>query len=131
MVGLVLVSHSKQLAEGLLDMLRQVAGPEGAIAAAGGTNDGRLGTSAALIRQAIDSVDTGGGVLVLADLGSAVMTAELVIEELPSERSALVRISGAPLVEGAVAAAVHASIGASLDDVAAAADTARLAVKIP
>ncbi|MDB5077106.1 MAG: HPr family phosphocarrier protein [Chloroflexi bacterium] len=130
MVGLVLVSHSKQLAEGLLDMVRQVAGPEAAIAVAGGTDDGRLGTSAALILTAIDSVDTGDGVLVLVDLGSAVMTTDLVIDEMPLERRPRVRISGAPLVEGAIAAAVHASIGASLDEVAAAADTARLADKV-
>jgi dihydroxyacetone kinase phosphotransfer subunit len=119
---LVLVSHSAQLIEGLLEMVRQVAGLEGGVAAAGGAADGSLGTSSEAILRAIDAVDGPDGVLVLMDLGSAVMTAELVLEDLPPERRARVRLSNAPLVEGAVAAAVQASIGGTLDEVAAAAE---------
>ncbi len=124
MVGLVLISHSARLAEGLREMVCQVARLDHQVAAAGGSASGGLGTSAEAIRQAIDAVDGPDGVLVLMDLGSAVMTAELVLEDLPPARRARVRLSNAPLVEGAIVAAVQASIGASLDEVATAAESA-------
>jgi dihydroxyacetone kinase phosphotransfer subunit len=130
MVGVVVVSHSAQVAEGLLAMVRQVARLEGGVAAAGGAVDGSLGTSSEAIRRAIDAVDGPDGVLVLMDLGSAVMTAELVLEDLPPDRRARVRLSNAPLVEGAIAAAVQASIGASLAEVAEAAEAAGVVPKI-
>lgn len=123
MVGLVLVSHSEKVAEGLRDMVAQVAGDDVRVATAGGTEDGRLGTSAPRISAALRSVvDTGAdGVLVLLDLGSAALSLELALEELSADERARVRVSEAPLVEGAVLAAVQASIGASLDEVAEAA----------
>jgi PTS hybrid protein len=122
-VGLVLVSHSEKVAEGLRDMVAQVAGDDVRVATAGGTEDGRLGTSAPRISAALRSVvDTGAdGVLVLLDLGSAALSLELALEELSADERARVRVSEAPLVEGAVLAAVQASIGASLDEVAEAA----------
>jgi dihydroxyacetone kinase phosphotransfer subunit len=122
-VGLVLVSHSEKVAEGLRDMVAQVAGDDVQVATAGGTEDGRLGTSAPRISAALRSVvDTGAdGVLVLLDLGSAALSLELALEELSADERARVRVSEAPLVEGAVLAAVQASIGASLDEVAEAA----------
>ena len=123
MVGLVLISHSAKLAEGLLDMVGQVAGDDALIATAGGTDDGRLGTSAPLISAAIRSLlDQGAdGILVLLDLGSAALSLELALEELSDDERGRVRVSEAPLVEGAVLAGVQASIGASLDEVAEAA----------
>lgn len=130
MVGLVLVSHSAQLAEGLRDMVRQVARLERGVAAAGGAAAGGLGTSFEAIRRAIDAVDGPDGVLVLMDLGSAVMTAEMALEDLPTERRGRVRLSNAPLVEGALAAAVLASIGGTLDEVAAAAAAAMATPKV-
>jgi dihydroxyacetone kinase phosphotransfer subunit len=117
------VSHSEKVAEGLRDMVEQVAGPDVAIRTAGGTEDGRLGTSAPKISAAIASAFDSGAdaILVLLDLGSAALSLELALEELSAERRDTIRISEAPLVEGAVLAAVQASIGASLDEVADAA----------
>jgi PTS hybrid protein len=130
-VSLVLVSHSRTLVEGLRDMVAQVAGPDVSLAIAGGTEDGRLGTSAPKINEAIRSVLGADGVLVLLDLGSAALSLEVALEDLSDTERAWVRISGAPLVEGAVMAAVQASIGASLEEVAAAAAGAASMTKLP
>ncbi|NLU68343.1 dihydroxyacetone kinase phosphoryl donor subunit DhaM [Streptomyces sp. HNM0574] len=120
-VGIVLVSHSKQVAESVADLARGLAGRDSAtVLGAGGTPDGGLGTSAELITEAAHAADSGAGVAVLVDLGSAVLTVKALLaegDELP-ERAELV---DAPLVEGAVAAAVAASAGAGLDAVVAAA----------
>jgi dihydroxyacetone kinase phosphotransfer subunit len=126
-VGLVLVSHSARLVEGLREMVVQVAGDDVPIATAGGTEDGRLGTSAPLIAEAIRSTLSTGAddVLVLVDLGSAVLSLELGLDELGAADRARVRVSDAPLVEGAVLAAVQASVGAGIDEVAEAAIGAR------
>lgn len=131
-MGLVLVSHSGTLVEGLRDMVAQVAGDTVPVATAGGTEDGRLGTSAPRIAAAMRSVlDAGASdVLVLLDLGSAALSLELACEELEPDERARVRISGAPLVEGAVLAAVQASVGASIDEVMAAAEGAATMTKI-
>jgi len=133
LVGLVLISHSGTLVEGLRDMVAQVAGSDVAVGIAGGTEDGRLGTSAPLIAAALRSTLAGsdGGVLVLLDLGSAALSLELALEDLePFERERVV-VSEAPLVEGAILAAVQASIGASLADVVAAAAAASTMTKFP
>jgi PTS hybrid protein len=126
-VGIVLVSHSESLAGGLRELLLQVSGPDVAVEAAGGTVDGRLGTSDERIRAAIDRADRGGGVLVLTDLGSAVLTTLAVLSEPVREDVVLV---DAPFVEGAVAAAVLASTGADLATVVAAAEEARSVPKL-
>jgi phosphoenolpyruvate---glycerone phosphotransferase subunit DhaM len=133
LVGLVLVSHSATLVAGLREMVAQVAGDEVPVTTAGGTDDGRLGTSAPRIAAAIrEALAAGAGqALVLLDLGSAALSLELATEELSDEERARVRISEAPLVEGAVLAAVQASIGASIDDVAAAAEGAASMTKLP
>jgi len=131
LVSLVLVSHSKTLAEGLRDMVVQVAGDTVRIAAAGGTADGRLGTNAEAILEAIRAVDVGDGVLVLLDLGSAWLSVEMALDELSETEHARVIVSEAPLVEGAVLAAVQASVGASLSEVAAAAAGAASMSKAP
>jgi phosphoenolpyruvate---glycerone phosphotransferase subunit DhaM len=116
-VGLVIVSHSAMLAAGVVELAGQMAG-DVRIEAAGGTEDGGVGTDATMIARAIGAADSGEGVLVLVDLGSAVLATKLAIEELLApERRGRVRLSQAPLVEGAVVAAVQASIGASLDEV--------------
>ena len=120
MIGLVLVSHSARLAEGVAELAAQMAGPDLAIAVAGGLDlPGKpLGTDAALVAQAIERVWSSDGVLVLMDLGSAVLSAELALDLLPHERRAGVLLCDAPLVEGAVAAAVAAALGGSLESVA-------------
>lgn len=121
MVGIVLVSHSAKLAEGVAELAGQMAGPDVALAVAGGLDQpGRpLGTDAALIGDAIDQAWDDDGVLVLMDLGSAVLSAELAVELLPDERRSRVLLCDAPLVEGAVAAAVAARLREPLDTVAA------------
>lgn len=129
-MSLVLVSHSRMLVEGLRDMVVQVAGADVHVAIAGGTEDGRLGTSAPAIASAIRSVHSDDGVLVLLDLGSAALSLEIALEELSHTERARVQVSNAPLVEGAIMAAVQASIGASLADVAAAAASAATMTKI-
>ena len=133
MVGLVLVSHSSMIAEGLRAMVAQVAGAEVAVATAGGTEDGRLGTSAPRIVEAIRStLDAGAeGTLILLDLGSAALSLELALEDFEPADRARLRVSEAPLVEGAILAAVQASIGASLDEVAEAAASAASMSKMP
>jgi dihydroxyacetone kinase phosphotransfer subunit len=122
MVGLVVVSHSAKAAEGICEVAAQMA-PTASIEPAGGEQDGGLGTSVDRITAAIEAADDGGGVLVLVDLGSAVMNAELAVEM--SETSD-VRIADAPVLEAAVNAAVEAtSKKATLDSVLAAAEEAR------
>ncbi|MFJ9912210.1 dihydroxyacetone kinase phosphoryl donor subunit DhaM [Actinacidiphila glaucinigra] len=124
-VGLVLVSHSAQVAETVARMATGLSGggTDVPVAAAGGAPDGGLGTDAGKITAAARSVDRGDGVAVVADLGSAVLTVKALLaegDELPPGT----RLVDAPFVEGAVAAVVTASTGADLDAVAAAAQDA-------
>jgi phosphoenolpyruvate---glycerone phosphotransferase subunit DhaM len=116
-VGLVVVSHSAKVAEGVVELAGQMAGGV-RIQPAGGTDDGGIGTDAILIAEAIAAADDGDGVLVLVDLGSAVLSAQLAIDELVEEDTrSRVRIAEAPVVEGAVVAAIQASTGSSLAEV--------------
>lgn len=126
-VGIVLVSHSARLAEGTADLAGQVSGGTVPIIAAGGTEDGGLGTSAEKIAQAVASAEAGAGVLVLPDLGSAVLTVRAMLEDMPGAR---VVLADAPFVEGAVAATVTAAAGADLKAVAQAAEEAWHARKL-
>ncbi len=121
MVGIVIVSHSARLADGVVELAREMAGPDVAIVAAGGLDlpDRPLGTDAALIARAIEAAWADDGVLVLMDLGSAVLSAEMAAEMMPDERRSRLVLCEAPLVEGAVAAAVAARLGDPLDQVAA------------
>ncbi|GAA0994661.1 dihydroxyacetone kinase phosphoryl donor subunit DhaM [Subtercola frigoramans] len=123
-VGLVFVSHSVKIAEGLIELASQMA-PNTALAPAGGTDEGGIGTSFDKVLAAIGQVDSGEGVVVLCDLGSAILTAETALDFLDDEVRSRVRIVDAPLVEGAVAASVTAESGGSLDDVVAAGESAR------
>jgi PTS hybrid protein len=133
LVGLVLISHSATLVEGLRDMVSQVAGDGVAVEVAGGTDDGRLGTSAPRIAAALRAalVSSPDGVVVLLDLGSAALSLEVALEELDPADRERARISEAPLVEGAVMAAVQASVGATVAEVAAAAIGAATMAKLP
>ena len=123
MVGLVIVSHSVKIAEGVCDLALQMAPGYRQMISAGGLEDGSLGTDPMRILEAIRSANEGDGVVVLADLGSGVMGAETAIEMLEGEFPA--RLADAPLVEGAVTAVVEASTGASLDEVVRAAESVR------
>jgi len=121
-VGLVLVSHSHEVAEGVAALARQMGGADLPIATAGGLEatgeEHPVGTDAARILAALEQVWSEDGVLVLMDLGSAVLSAEMALEFLDPDRRGKVRLSGAPFVEGAVSAAVAAKLGRRLDDVA-------------
>lgn len=129
-VGLVVVSHSAKIAEGVVELAGQMAGGV-RIQAAGGTDDGGIGTDATLIAGAIAAADEGDGVLVLVDLGSAVLSAQLAIDELiEDETRDRVRIAEAPVVEGTVVAAIQASTGSDLDAVHQAAREAATMVKV-
>src|SRR3954469_7920767 len=121
MVGLVIVWHSATLASGVVELARQMGGGQVPIEAAGGLAEpeGEIGTDMQLVRAAIERVAGPDGVLVLMDLGSAVMSAEMAVELIAAEDPDLhVELCEAPLVEGAVAAAARAGAGASLDEVA-------------
>src|SRR6516225_11970090 len=108
-VGIVLVSHSVRLAEGAADLASQVGGGTVTVVAAGGTDDGGLGTSAAKVEWALRRAENGAGVVVLPDLGSAVLTVRAVLENHNDATSVL--LADAPFVEGAVAATVTAAAG--------------------
>ena len=127
MVGLVLVSHSEDIARGLAELAAQMAGPELRIEAAGGLPDGGLGTDDDRVRDGIRRADSGDGVVVIGDLGSAILTVRHVLERSFNGR---VILADAPLVEGAVSAAVIASTGADVKQVANAAEEARNASKL-
>jgi phosphoenolpyruvate---glycerone phosphotransferase subunit DhaM len=120
-VGLVLVSHSATLAAGLVELIAQLA-PDVTVTTAAGTADGRIGTSADLVTAAVAAADSGDGVVIVPDLGSAVLSVRVALEDAPSDRVVLV---DAPFVEGAVSAAVTAGTGAPLAEVIAAAEEAR------
>ncbi len=117
MVGLVIVSHSRPLAEALVNLVKQVASSDAPIAYAAGVGDDRqtFGTDAVEIMEAIETVYSPEGVMVLMDLGSAILSAQMAIELLPPEISSKVEICSAPLVEGAVAAGVQISLGSPLE----------------
>ncbi|MET9894337.1 dihydroxyacetone kinase phosphoryl donor subunit DhaM [Streptomyces sp. NPDC006465] len=126
-VGIVLVSHSAELAAGLRLLVEQIGSDTVPLATAGGTDDGRIGTSYDLVLAAIRNADRGAGVVVLPDLGSSVLTALTVLEDHPRPD---VLIVDAPFVEGAVAAVVTAASGADLKTVADAAKEARHVPKL-
>lgn len=129
LVGVVLVSHSARLAEGLAELVRELGGDQVPVIAAGGMDDGSLGTSYGKIERAVREADQGAGVLLLGDLGSALLTVKTVLDEGMAEQARAV-LADAPFVEGAVAAVVTASAGGDLEAVRTAAEEARLFRKL-
>jgi phosphoenolpyruvate---glycerone phosphotransferase subunit DhaM len=123
-VGIVVTSHSAQIAEGIVQLAVQMA-PNVALEPAGGSDDGGIGTSFTRVAAAIDAAERGVGVVILCDLGSAIMTAETARELLDESRRRRVLIADAPLVEGSVAAAISAELGGDLRTVYDAAQSAR------
>lgn len=124
LVGIVLVSHSALLAEGAAELARQLGGDDVPVEAAGGLAEGGIGTSIELIEQAVHAADRGAGVVILADLGSAVLTVRLLLDDAQNLPETII-LADAPFVEGAVSAAVAASSGADAEAVRAAAEEAR------
>lgn len=123
MVGIVLVSHSWKIAEGIKELALEMARGYEGIHCAAGLEDGTIGTDAVRIMEAIQAADSGDGVVVLADLGSGVISADMAIDML--EGSVKVKIADAPIVEGAIIAAVEASIGSDFDRVLSEAEATR------
>ena len=113
MVGFVIVSHSETLAKGVVELTKMMA-DDVPIRAAGGLDDGSFGTSFEKISNAIEEVYSDDGVIVLMDMGSAVMTTEMVLELMPERK---IVMADCPLVEGAVAATVSAMVGRRLDEI--------------
>ncbi|TCS78960.1 dihydroxyacetone kinase phosphoryl donor subunit DhaM [Pectinatus cerevisiiphilus] len=124
MVGIVIVSHSSKIAEGVKEVALQMA-KNHPVYTAGGTADGGIGTDPVRIQEAIEAANTGDGVVVLADLGSAVMSVGLAKEMIDPALAKSVKLANAPLVEGAIAATVEASMGSPLAKVLQTAHDAR------
>jgi dihydroxyacetone kinase phosphotransfer subunit len=136
MLHIVLVSHSRPLAEGLADLARQMGPPELLVTPVGGTEDGQggvhLGTNALAIVSAIQRRPEADGILILVDLGSAVLSAETAVDMLDPELQARCCISNAPLVEGAIIAAIEAGLDRSLTEINASAEAvSRMAKVLP
>lgn len=130
MIGIVVVSHSLKVAEGICDMVQQISSRDGKkmpIYPAGGTSDGKMGTDPQIVKAAIEKADQGDGVVVLADLGSGVISSQAAIALLDEPLRSRVRIADAPVLEGAVGAGVEAASDAngSLDAVVSTAEGAR------
>lgn len=130
MVGIVIVSHSEKIANGVIDLCSQMSQGKVKIEAAGGTDDGRIGTDATKIMEAIIRADNGDGVLILVDMGSAVMSTELALDLLDDELKERVVIADAPIVEGSIGAVVQASTGSSLDEVKEVSEQSKSIVKL-
>jgi phosphoenolpyruvate---glycerone phosphotransferase subunit DhaM len=116
-VGIVIVSHSPEVAKGTADMVRQMVGAEVPLAWCGGAPDGGLGSSVEAIMAAIERAWSERGVAILVDLGGAETNSEMAIEMLPEAQRSRVLVCNAPIVEGAVIAATEASGGATLEEV--------------
>ncbi|HZR77095.1 dihydroxyacetone kinase phosphoryl donor subunit DhaM [Bradyrhizobium sp.] len=121
-VSIVIVSHSKDIAKGTADMVRQMVGSEVKVAFCGGNPDGGLGTNVSLIMEAINDAWSAKGVAILVDLGGAETNSEMAVEMLEPERRKMVVVCNAPIVEGAVMAATEAAGGSSLEQVRAVAE---------
>jgi len=128
-VGIVIVSHSSKVAEGIREIAMQMAHPQQKIMIAGGY-DGGIGTDAVKVSRAILLANTGDGVVVMVDLGSAVLSTEVAMEMLEEDIQKQVRVADAPVLEGTISAVVEASIGNSLELVLKAAEDARNLHKI-
>ena len=106
MVGIVIVSHSKKVAEGVVELAQQMAGANDHIIPCGGMEDGSIGTDAVRIMEAIQEADTGDGVAILVDLGSGILSTQTALDLLEEPINAV--IADAPILEGAIAAAAEA-----------------------
>lgn len=110
-VGIVVVSHSSKIAEGISELANEMV-PNSKIAFAGGDKDDNIGTDLNKIMAAIEEVQSSAGVVVLVDLGSAIMATQMAIETLGADN---VKIVDAPILEGAIFAAIEASVGSDLN----------------
>ena len=131
MVGIVIVSHSWKIAEGVRDLAQEMAQGFSGLICAGGLEDGSIGTDAQRIADAIREADSGDGVVILADIGSSIMSAEAAIELLEDDgQDVNAVIADAPIVEGSICAVVEAAGGGSLESVLKSAEESREANKL-
>jgi dihydroxyacetone kinase phosphotransfer subunit len=121
-VGIVIVSHSPDVAKGAADMVRQMVGINVPLAWCGGNPGGGLGTSVEAIVKALDLAWSDAGVVIMVDMGGAETNSEMAIEMVPEKRRAKIVVCNGPIVEGAVMAATESSSGATLDRVRRAAE---------
>lgn len=128
MVGVLIVSHSKKAAEGIYELAVQMAGKDHRVVAVGGMEDGSIGTDAIRIKEGIGQANGGDGVVLLADLGSGILSSQMAIDLL--EEDIPVQIADAPILEGAISAAVQAAIGGNLKEVVEAAELAKQVSKL-
>ena len=128
MVGVLIVSHSKKAAEGIYELAVQMAGKDHRVVAVRGMEDGSIGTDAIRIKEGIEQANGGEGVVLLADLGSGILSSQMAIDLL--EEDIPVQIADAPILEGAISAAVQAAIGGNLKEVIEAAELAKQVSKL-
>ena len=128
MVGVLIVYHSKKAAEGIYELAVQMAGKDHRVVAVGGMEDGSIGTDALRIKEGIEQANGGEGVALLADLGSGILSSQMAIDLL--EEDIPVQIADAPILEGAISAAVQAAIGGNLKEVIEAAELAKQVSKL-
>ncbi|MBC7869714.1 MAG: PTS-dependent dihydroxyacetone kinase phosphotransferase subunit DhaM [Chitinophagaceae bacterium] len=131
MISIVIVSHSSKVAEGVKELAEQVSQKRIKVFAAGGVDDQTIGTNVERIYEALLEATKDDGALVLLDLGSAILSAQMAVEMLPEDKQARVTLSEAPLVEGAIMASVEASLGHEIEKVKVAAEAATSMRKLP
>ena len=130
MIGIVIVSHSIKIAEGIVDLCYEMVDDSIKIIPAGGTNDGRIGTDPIKIKEAIEKTYDGDGVVVLVDIGSSLMNVDMAKELLEDEIRLKVKILDTPIVEGSIGVAVEALISNDIDKILEVAEEARITKKI-
>ncbi len=124
-VGIILVSHSEWIANGLKELVNEMNDGTVPVIAAGGADGGRIGTSAIKIQEAIESIADCDNILVYADLGSAILSAETALDIIDEELAEKVQLVDAPIVEGALAGVVQATISDNVEEVIRASEDAR------
>ena len=129
-IGVVIVSHSEYIAKGLTDLVKERNDGTGPVIAAGGADGGRIGTSAIRIQNAIESLEDCDHILIYADLGSSVLSAETAIDIVDEDLAEKVQIVDAPIVEGALAGVVQATISDDVNEVIRVSEEARNAHKV-
>lgn len=116
MINILLTSHSKKLADGLREILIQMA-PDVKILASGGDRDGNIGSNFDEINELINKYAKDDGLIIFFDLGSSMMNCQMAIDMLDEEKKSKVYLSGTPLIETSVQVAVNASSGETLDEI--------------
>lgn len=129
-IGVVIVSHSEYIANGLRDLVNEMNDGTVPVIAAGGADGGRIGTSAIRIQNAIESLEDCDHILIYADLGSSVLSAETAIDIVDEDLAEKVQIVDAPIVEGALAGVVQATISDDVNEVIRVSEDARNAHKV-